>query len=281
MPRVMAEETEVDPLSDDVEEVLTAEEENAEAARLRPVGDGQRVGDLTDGGIVGGAKLTPMQDGRKVEKGRAASRYAWTLYGARTEVPLIWNTDGTISDNGRRFLTKRHCLCCNSGGFHGVMCPNCAKNSCPRCGGGLDRKRHVYSFYARRVDVPFPTQFFGPVECFLEGCPRRSDRGFLTEEAMRFHASTRHTRQYAIYRDTQAAAKSADVDSLREQVNALTLALLRGAPVAPPQTAPAVVETAEAKRARASARGSAAAKASWARRKANAKEAKLEKRQPV
>lgn len=231
MPQVLA-ETEIDPIADQVDAALTAEEEEAAARRFaRP----ERVGDLSDGGMVGGVKMTPMRDGRKQEKGRPAARRGWMWNGTESLLPLAWNPDGTIHDGARRYLLKRHCLCCHTGGFRGQQCPNCVQSNCEQCEGSTDKtKVHrlgsgkvvqgwiIPNFYLRKEEVPFPARFYGSVDCFLEFCIRRGERGFLTEQDMRMHARTRHRMEYLAYQDGLAAARSDEIESLRRRLDAFT-----------------------------------------------------------
>ena len=223
MPQVLA-ETEIDPITDQ-------EEEEASRRFARP----GRVGDLSDGGMVGGVRMTPMRDGKKQATGRAAARRGWMWNGTESLLPLAWNPDGTVHDGARKYLLKRHCLCCHTGGFRGAQCPNCVKSNCEQCGGSTDRtKVHVLgsgkviqgwiipNFYLRKEDVPFPARFYGSIDCFLGFCPRSGGRGFLTEQDMRMHARTRHRMEYQAYQDGLAANRSDEVESLRRRLDAMT-----------------------------------------------------------
>ena len=120
-----------------------------------------------------------------------------------------------------------------------MQCPNCVKNGCIQCGGSTDRtKVHalpngsvihgwiVPNFYLRKEDVPFPTRFYGPINCFLDFCARRGGQGFLTEQDMRVHARSRHRMEYAAHMETLAAARTDEMESMRKRLDALTSSLM-------------------------------------------------------
>ena len=219
MPLIMA-ETDADRISEEVDTMLTAAEEREAEARFAQ--QSGPVGDLSDGGMVGGARLTPMRDGKKQTKGRPAARRAWMWNGTESLLPLAWNPDGTMHDGGRRYLLKRHCLCCQTGGFRASQCPNCVKSNCTQCRASTDRGKIIPSFYLRKEDVPFPARFYGSINCFLAFCPRQGGKGFLTDQDMRVHARTRHRMEYQAYQDGMVAARSDQVEVLRQRVDELT-----------------------------------------------------------
>ena len=179
--------------------------------------------DLSDGGRVGQARITPMQAGKKLAKGRPAARRAWMWNGTETLLPLAWNPEGTMHDGARKYLLKRHCLCCHTGGFRGLQCPNCVKSNCDKCNASTDPKKIIPNFYLRKEDVPFPQRFYGSINCFLPTCPRRDSKGFLTEQDMRIHAASRHRMEYRAYMESLTAARADEVQSLREKVDALLM----------------------------------------------------------
>ena len=141
--------------------------------------------------------------------------------GTETMLPLAWDTDGRTHDNARKYLTKRHCLCCHSAGFRGVTCPVCIRNNCPKCLGRPDKEVIIPCFYLRKDDVPFPVKFYGDIDCFLQFCTRKGGQGFKSQEDMRIHARSRHRMEYQAYMETLQADKADEVDKLREQVNLL------------------------------------------------------------
>lgn len=233
MVKVLDEST-IDPAMDELEQELTAEEEAVETRRFAPT---ESPGDLSDGGMVNGARLYPRSGwgGKKVEKGRPAVRLAWTAYGSESLLLLKWNPDGTVNDRGMYYLRKRLCLCCNNAGFHGRRCPECARKGCSLCRGSSDSSKIIPCFYLNPEKVPFPQQLYGDVDCFLPTCPRRGSQGFKDEERMRLHASSRHRMEYRVHRETQQAGKADEVSELRSLVNSLLLAQAaqghRGAPL--------------------------------------------------
>ncbi len=206
-------------------DVQLSDAEEAMAADLTVRSEGSSTRDLTDGGKVGGATLYPMRDGRKVEKGRPAARRAWMFNGTESVIPLSWNPDGTVHDGGRKYLRKKHCLCCTDSGFVS-HCRKCRDNLCPRCNGGRDPSKIIACFYLREVDVPFPEKLYGDIPCFLSSCARKGEIGFQTEEEMRMHAISRHTRQYEAHEAVKRSSEASEISQLREQVNALVAAAL-------------------------------------------------------
>ena len=210
------EPNQVDEVNEQVDAVLTLDEERI-AARLGHYDQSQAAPDLSDGGMVGGVRVRPNRD-KNITQGRPAARRAWMWNGTESLLPLAWNPDGTVHDGGRRYLTKRHCICCHSGGFRGVFCPNCRKNNCDKCRGSNVAKNIIPNFYLRKEDVPFPTRFFGSINCFLDMCPRRDSKGFLTEQDMRVHARSRHRMEYQAYTETIAEKRRDDMDVLKQQV---------------------------------------------------------------
>ena len=244
-----------------LEETMTAEELK-DAAAMLAAADGTYP-DLTDGGQVGGATLTPMINGMPSEKGRPAARRAYSWDGAESLLPLAWNPDGTIHDEARHYFNKYVCLCCKKCGIrakqgHKPICQNCVKANCRQCKAGTDTKTPnklgngkmnkgwlIRNFYFRLEDVPFPTQVYGTVDCFQEGCVRRGVLGFKSEADMRLHATSRHRLEYRVHQDTLAAAKTDEVADLRATVNALMLRMAGGVPA--PDGADAQLEEARAR----------------------------------
>ena len=247
MPRLM-EETAETLAEDALDAVMTEIEEKEARSRFTP-GPQSRGNDpdLSDGGVMNGVRLTPFVNGRPVSKGRAAARRAWSWNGSETTLPLAWNPEGTTNDGARRYLLKRFCLCCKTGGFKKQQCPQCAFRNCELCQGGTDtttvqklengktvRGWIIPCFYLRKEDVPFPARFFGSVDCFLPDCIRRGGRGFKTQEDMRMHARGVHRVEYQIWQDVaaankndEAAASRNEIESLRRRLDNLTSAPLR------------------------------------------------------
>ena len=205
---------------------LTAAEESEARARFAPTGT---PGDLSDGGMVNGAKLTPMIGGRPSPEGRAVARRAWMWNGTPSVLPLGWNPDGTLHDGGRKYLLKRTCMCCYAGGFRGSQCPSCRKNNCSRCRGATMPHKLIPTFYLREEDVPFPVETHGDIACFMPSCYRRNADGFLTQEAMRFHAATKHKMEYQAHQEAAQASEKSEIATLRARLDAMTRM-----PIAPP-----------------------------------------------
>lgn len=231
----LLEANEVDTENEAVDAVLTEAEEGIARRKFART---EQPGDLSDGGMVNGAMLRPMQaDGRLAERGKAtqgrpAARRAWMWDGTETVLPLAYQPDGKSHDGARRYLLKRHCLCCNYGGFRGVQCPNCVKNQCNRCGASTVRAKIIPCFYLRQEDVPYPAKFYGSIPCFLSFCIRQGDRGFKTQEEMRMHARSRHRMEYQAYMETLAATRVDEITALRAQVDALMRGQMQTQPVA-------------------------------------------------
>lgn len=217
MPRLLEETDEY------LTETLTEEEEKA-ALSVAPLSPLAQTPDLTDGGNINGVKLRPGRD-KSATRGRPAARGAWMWNGTYTVLPLAWDPDGRVHDGARRYLSKRHCLCCGASGFRG-HCRSCRNNACINCNAGTDRKKIIPCFYLRKEDVPFPAKFYGSIPCFLPLCPRQGGRGFQTQEDMRMHARTRHRMEYQVHLDTIAASKTDEVALLRQQVAELTTKIL-------------------------------------------------------
>ena len=252
----LLEKSEIDPITEQVEEVMDAAEE---AAARKQFAYTPHVGDLSDGGFVNGVKVRPNRD-KTITRGRPVARLAWMWNRTETVLPLAWNPEGTAHDGARHYLLKRHCLCCHTGGFTGRQCKKCIKDNCDRCKASTDtttvqhldngktvRGWIVPNFYMRQEDVPFQARFYGEVDCFLEFCPRRGAKGFLTEQSMRIHAGTRHGMEYKAHLDTLAAHKTDQVDRLQQLVNEL---LSRQA-VAQPQVVQAASELTPAQKRKA------------------------------
>lgn len=250
-PKVLSYE-DVDVQADELDAVMTEAEEIAVRQQFARTPPGQ-VPDLTDGGMVNGVRLYPVQGGIRQERGRAVARRAWSWNGTESLLPLAWDPDGKIHDNARHYLAKRHCTCCGTAGFiklqgRPLVCPSCAKTSCTRCASGtslapqvlpsgkVNRGFIIANFYVRKEDAPFQTRFYGDVDCMIESCPRRGDRGFKTEEDMRVHAMGIHTMEYQAKMASLAASGNRETESLRAMVNELMAQVLRlsaGPPLPP------------------------------------------------
>mgnify|MGYP001617726891 CR=1 FL=1 len=260
MPRLL-EYAEVDQDAEALDLLMTEDEEAAERAKLMTP---SIVGDLSDGGKVGGMTLYPMQNGQRVGKGRPTARQAWMWDGTETTLLLAWNPEGTRSDRGRRYLSKRHCLCCGVSGFRG-LCPPCSgmgnNGICGRCQGGTDKSKIIPNFYLRKEDVPFQQKFYGDVDCFIATCPRRGGAGFKTEEDMRMHARSRHRMEYITRQEVLTERKSNETDDLRREVGELRSLLMNQQNSAPAplrkERSPAQKEWAAEMSRRAKARAAA------------------------
>ena len=238
MPPQVLEASEIDTINEEVDlEMTRAEEESSRP--FRPTTGNDRVGDLSDGGMVNGVRVTPMQNGQKQKRGRAVVRRAWMWNGTESMLQLGWNPEGTRHDGARPFLLKRYCLCCHDGGFRGSQCPRCVKQDCSTCAGSTDMSSRtlpngmkirgwlIANFYLRKEDVPFPERFYGPIQCFIPSCLRTGGRGFLTEQDMRMHARSRHRMEYASHMEALQEARVDEMDSLKQQINALMLAQIQ------------------------------------------------------
>ena len=69
--------------------------------------------------------------------------------------------------------------------------------------------------------MPFPSKFYGSIDCFLVDCVRRGALGFLNETSMRIHARNRHRLEYQAHIETQTAAKADEVTELRNRLDTL------------------------------------------------------------
>lgn len=213
---ILLEERDIDPIADTLDGMLTKEDEQEAEAGLTP-------------------RVRPNRD-RRIVKGRATVRRAWMWDGTESTLPLAWNPEGTRHDAARHYLLKRFCLCCKSGGFFGIQCPNCVKSNCANCGASSVRKNIIPCFYLKVEDVPFPVKFYGHINCFLDGCPRRDGRGFLTEQAMRMHARSRHRMEYQSHIESLAEARTDEMESLRRRLDALSApAQVAAVAIAPPE----------------------------------------------
>ena len=220
----LLEESDVDTIAESIDvELSLAEERQAAALGQYQEHDGS---DLSDGGRVGSVDVHPTEGGRRVEKGRPSARRVWAWDGAESVIPLAWNPDGTSHDGGRRYLTKRHCLCCGISGFRGNQCKECDYNSCTKCNRGTDRSKIIPCFYLNKDDVPYAQRNYGNIPCFLQFCPRSGTQGFQTDEDMRLHARSRHRLEYAAMIEAQQANQKNEVEKLQEQINSLMAAAL-------------------------------------------------------
>lgn len=227
MPKLLA-ETERDLLAEEVDRTLEAAEETAAPT----VDFNGAFGDLSDGGNVGSARVHPMSAGKRVNQGRATVRRAWMWNGTEAVLPLAWDPEGKNHDGARHYLRKRHCTCCQQGGFASRTCPTCEKRNCSKCNGGTNRENIIPTFYLRLQDVPFPSNVYGSIPCFLPECVRRGAWGFLTEAAMRMHAASRHRMEYRAHLEAARSAESSEVADLRRRLDALMLAQTQPAPAA-------------------------------------------------
>ena len=250
--------TEIDPITEQVEEVMDAAEE---AAARKQFAYTPSPGDLSDGGVVNGVKVRPSRD-KNITRGRPAARRAWMWNGTESVLPLAWNPEGNRHDGARHYLLKRHCLCCHSGGFFGRQCKRCVQSNCDRCAASTDTTTAqkldngktvkgwiIPNFYLRKEEVPFQARFYGNINCFLDFCPRQGGKGFLTQEAMRVHAATRHKIEYQAYMDTIAANKVDQVEILQRRVDDLLARQVPTAVKAVQQT-PAQIRMAKARAAK-------------------------------
>lgn len=174
------------------------------------------VGDLTDGGKVGAATVFPTQDGKRIGMGRANSWPAWMWDGTPTRLPLAWQRRGKTHDSAMHYRRKKHCLCCNEGGFLTRTCPGCVKRNCTKCGGQDNPKVVIRCFYLREKDVPYPREFYGKIGCFLPTCPRQGELGFLSGEEMRIHARFMHSAQYRSHLENQESIKDDEIRRMRD-----------------------------------------------------------------
>ena len=213
MPNVL-DETDVDVMTESIDSAIDEESWH--------VGPTDGTPDLSNGGMVNGVRVRPSRD-KTVRRGRAAARRAWMWNGTESLLPLAWDADGRVHDGARRYLRKRYCLCCATGGFQPPKCPRCSniEQPCTRCGGSTDRKKIIPCFYLRLEDVPFPTNVYGSIPCFLPFCQRRGSMGFKSDEEMRLHARSRHRTEYQAHMDSVAANKVDEVTELRSRLDAL------------------------------------------------------------
>ena len=261
--------TEIDPIAEQVEEVMDAAEE---AAARKQFAYTPAPGDLSDGGVVNGVTIRPSRD-KTITRGRPAARRAWMWNGTESVLPLAWNPEGNRHDGARHYLLKRHCLCCHTGGFFGRQCKNCVKSNCDRCRASTDTTTEqvlgngktvkgwiIPNFYLRKEDVPFQARFYGSINCIMDFCPRRGAKGFLTQEDMRVHATMRHKVEYQARLDSLAATKTDQIAVLERRIDILMQAQMgqQTAVQAAPQQTPAQQRMAKARAAKKRAAGSAA-----------------------
>ena len=234
MPLLLEENELADQEADALDAAVTDADVQAEEARFAvPMGP---VGDLSRGGRAGQVNVYPNPDrdsrGRLAPgQGRATARRAWMWDGTETVLTLGWNPEGTEHNGARPYLAKKHCHCCGFNGFRLTAknpgCLQCAKNQCPRCQGGRDKSKVIPLFYLRRDKVPFPRVTKTDVDCCIATCWRRDGNGFKDEPDMRFHARTKHRQEYQSLMESQAAQEHSELQQLRAQVTALTLAQLQ------------------------------------------------------
>jgi hypothetical protein len=210
----------------DTVEELTLDAEAVEEESWR-VGSTDGVADLSDGGMVNGVRVRPARD-KNVTKGRPGARRAWMANGTETLLALAYQPDGRTHDSGAHYFRKRLCLCCQRGGFIGRQCPDCVKKSCTLCNNSSDAKKIIPCFYRRKEDVPFPTKFYGSIDCFLVGCIRRGGQGFLTQADMRLHARSMHRLEYQAYLEGLETDKKDEVAELRGRIDTLMANMAQG-----------------------------------------------------
>lgn len=228
MPTLL-DEAQVDTLTESVDAEVTEAEEAFERTRYV---QSDAVGDLTYGGTAYGVRVRPAKD-KRATQGRAVARRAWMWDGTESLLPLAWDPEGLNHDGGRRYLTKRHCLCCRHAGFRSLQCPQCIKNNCEFCKNSTEPGKVIRCFYLSKDKVPFPAKFYGSINCFFETCVRRDGRGFLSEQEMRLHARAVHRAQYNAHLETLAASNKDEVQILKDRLDALMSTLLARQPEAP------------------------------------------------
>lgn len=244
MPRIVT-PTEEDAQNVGIDVALPITEQRAQAA-MGIFGANYVPADLTDGGVVEGARIFPMENGKEAAFGRPAAWAGYMWDGTPTTMTLAWNPDGTMHDGARRYLLKRHCMCCGASGFRG-KCRVCSRSECTRCQAGNDRSKNIRCNYLWKHEVPYPREPETGFDCFLRSCSRRGDDGFGTEELMRTHARTKHRLEYAAYLETQQARRTSETDQLRNELATLRELVLRQSmaqpivaqPVVQPVSAPA------------------------------------------
>ncbi len=159
--------------------------------------------------------------------GRPAGARAFMWDGSETTIVLAWDIHGKVHDAGRRYLQKKHCLCC---GFSGFLehCTKCRTETCGRCRNASDKKQIIPAIYLKESDVPFPQLLYGDTDCFLPTCTRKGDRGFRSLEEMHMHATGRHTAQWEAHQTAQQSRETSTVALLQQQLATLTTAMLVG-----------------------------------------------------
>lgn len=181
----------------------------------------------------GAVKLLPTGFTDEMRKGKGnqdLQRYearpsAITLYswnGSPSEVPIAYKAGGT-DPSISRYLRKKHCNACSHAGFITPYCTKC---------GSQDVIRYYYVDYDQ---VPVKTNWYGAVPCLCSpagemagDCPRdgttRDNQltGFLHKQQMLMHATSKHPREYGIWRDTMGVAapqpESGAVVALRGEI---------------------------------------------------------------
>tara|TARA_Y100000310_G_C20670257_1_gene809884 strand:+ start:769 stop:1539 length:771 start_codon:yes stop_codon:yes gene_type:complete len=177
--------------------------------------------------VVPSGYVDEMRKGRKqrVALGNFPSRpssvslFNWN--GVPSEVPIAYQPGGS-NPSISLYLRKKHCNSCQANGFILTFCPTC---------GSQDVIRFYYSKYE---DVPVKTNWYGDILCLcsqfgeMQGsCPRDGRErdgqktGFLSEQQMLMHASSKHPREYGIWatlRQTAPLAPQVDTDKLRAEI---------------------------------------------------------------
>lgn len=226
MPKAMT-EAEIDPIAEQVDQDMMESGEGVQVPQHKIAAEAF-TGDLSDGGRVGRARLTPVGESGRVifdkdkrEPGRPTVRVVWTWDGRQSTIPLAYEPSGKRHDGGRRYLLKRKCTVCGYAGFYGPTCPMCKRD-------GRELAPPIPAFYLRYEQVPKPQRFYGNVDCFVETCIRRGQYGFPDETQMRQHAMGKHRMEYRAYQDSRQGSNERELAELRAQVAALTRAQLNG-----------------------------------------------------
>lgn len=236
MPKAMT-DAEIDPIAEAIDQQMLESGEDVTVAK-HTVDLTGNFGDLSNGGMVGNARLTVQgesgriqfdrEKGFKREPGRPNVRAVWMWDGRPSTIPLSYESSGKRHDGGRKYLQKRHCTVCKYTGFYGQVCPQCRT-------AGRRLAPSVQAFYLKREEVPVKQKFFGDVDCIVATCVRRGEFGYLDEASMRQHAMSRHRQEYRAYQDAAQSRNDRELGELRTQLNALMVKTIQGAaPAIPP-----------------------------------------------
>ena len=224
MPKLLT-AAEIDPAVEQIDNDLIEAGENV-ALPQHKYDPNAPVGDLSDGGMVGGVRVTPVGasgqvsfDKKRREPGRPNGRQVWSWDGRESVIPLAWDTAGKTHDGGRKYLLKRWCPACNYSGFYGQVCPDCRK-------AGRRLVPVLPAYYTKKERVPKPLRFFGKVDCFVPTCVRHGEYGFLDDAQMRQHAMSRHRNEYRAFMDATESRNKTDMASMQQQINTLIASAL-------------------------------------------------------